>query len=146
MIIRDEERLKGITGQIIGASIDIHRTLGPGLLEKVYHDCLCYELDKKGLVYIREPKLKLNYKDTEINFELKPDLIVENSVIVELKAVLEMHPVYEAQILSYLKLTGIVVGLLINFHTPVLVQGIRRFTMQGNQLPDDWEKHRAGEL
>ncbi len=141
MIIRDEMKLKNITGQIIGAGIEIHKILGPGLLEKVYHDCLCYELDKRGLAYIREPNLKLRYKDTAIHFALKPDLIVEDSVIVEIKAVLEMHPVYEAQILSYLKLAGMMVGLLINFHTPLLVNGIRRFTMQGNQLPDDWEKH-----
>ncbi len=74
MIIRDEERLRNITGHIIGAGIEIHRILGPGLLEKVYHDCLCYELDKKGLAYKREPNLQLKYKETAISFDLKPDL------------------------------------------------------------------------
>ncbi len=139
MIITDDVKLKKITGQIIGAGIEVHKILGPGLLERVYHDCLFHELVKRGFSVQKEPIMHFNYKDTEICFVLKPDLIVDESVIVELKATVEMHPVFAAQLLSYLRLTGIMVGLLLNFNSPLLKDGIRRFTIHGQELPEGWE-------
>jgi len=141
MMITDMMKLKQLTSKIIGAGIEVHRILGPGLLERVYHECLCYELSKRGMFFEKEPCLQFIYKDSEIDFDLKPDLIVEESVIVELKAVQEMHPVFSAQLLSYLRLTGIQVGLLLNFHTPLLKEGIIRRTIHGDSLPDNWESH-----
>ena len=143
MIIKDREKLKNLTKEIIGAAIEVHKLLGPGLLERVYHDCLCYELGKRNLYYQKEPYMQFNYKDAEISFELKPDLIVEESVIVELKAVIEMHPVFTAQLLSYLRLSGITVGLLLNFNVPKLSDGITRLINTGKELPSDWESIHA---
>lgn len=126
MIITDEARLKQITNEIIGAAIEVHKILGPGLLESVYHGCLIYELTQKGLFIEDEPSIPFSYKNSEIGFSLRPDMIVEQSVILELKAVTTMLPVFEAQLLSYMKLTGIKVGLLINFCVPCLKDGIVR--------------------
>ena len=115
-----------LTREIIGAAIEVHRELGPGLLESAYHTCLCYELELRGLDYERNLALPVEYKGRRLDAGYEIDILVEKKVVVELKAVKESHPVFEAQLLTYMKLTKCKVGLLINFHTPVLKDGIKR--------------------
>ena len=118
-----EQRL---TGEIIGASIEVHRELGPGLLESSYEICLCHELDLRGITYKFQDPLPLEYKGIRLDCGYRLDLIVANAVVVEIKSVTGLAPIHEAQLLTYLKLTGIKVGLLINFNVAVLKDGIRR--------------------
>lgn len=115
-----------LTKKIIGAAIEVHRVLGPGLLESAYEACLLFELDEAGLKIERQKYLPLIYKDITLDCGYRLDLVVEEKVIVELKSVSESIPVHEAQLLSYLKLSGYKVGLLINFNVALLKQGIRR--------------------
>ena len=121
-----KERLNEITEEVIGAAIAVHRALGPGLLESAYEACLAYELVQRGLVVERQKSLPVTYRDVKVDCGYRIDLLVEESVVVEPKAVEELGPVHEAQLLSYLKLSGCRVGLLINFNVKVLKQGIRR--------------------
>lgn len=118
-----------ITEIIIGAAIEVHRTLGPGLLESAYQQCLCHELHLRGIEFQRQVDLPVKYKGVLIDCAYRIDLIVAGKVIVELKSVDKLHPVHEAQLLTYLKLTGIRVGLLINFNVPVLRNGIKRMAL-----------------
>ncbi len=115
-----------ITERIIGAGINVHRALGPGLLESVYEDCLLIELKEQGILFKNQVGIPLQYKGYEIKHKLVLDIIVENKVIVELKACEKLIPVHDAQLLTYLKLTGCKVGLLMNFNVPVLKSGIKR--------------------
>ena len=115
-----------LTGRIIEAAIEVHRELGPGLLESVYEEAFCYELVRLGLAFERQVQLPIQYKGNSLNSHLRLDVIVERSVIVELKSVEKLLPVYQAQLLTYLKLTNMNVGLLINFNQKVLKNGIRR--------------------
>ncbi len=115
-----------LTETIIGCAIEVHRALGPGLLESVYEECLCYELQLKNLYFERQKILPIAYKDVKLESGYRLDLIVEGKVIVELKCVEKLMPVHEAQIMTYLRLTKIKTGLLINFFTPVLMDGIKR--------------------
>jgi len=108
-----EERL---TKEIIGASIEVHRQLGPGLLESSYEVCLCRELELRGLPYQFQKPLPLEYKGIRLDCGYRLDLLVSNAVIVEVKSVEALAPIHEAQLLTYLKLTGVKVGLLINFN------------------------------
>ena len=126
-------RLNDITEHIIGAAIDVHRELGPGLLESTYEACTQYELVERGLCVERQKALLVVYLDVRIDCGYRIDLLVENLVIVELKAVARLDPVHEAQLLSYLKLAGCHVGLLINFNVKLLKDGIRRLV---NELPE----------
>ncbi len=114
------------TSPIIGAAIEVHRNLGPGLLESAYEECLCHELHLRGLDCKRQVPLPLLYKGLRLDCGYKIDLVVQDEVVVELKAVEKLLPVHEAQLLTYLKLTGKRVGLLINFNVPLLTQGIVR--------------------
>ena len=114
-----------LTDEIIAGSIEVHRHLGPGLLERVYEECLCHELVSRGLEVTRQRQFPLEFKGHTVPGGFVVDLIVNDRVIVELKAVERLLPVFEAQLLSYLRLTRIEVGLLINFQTPTLRQGIR---------------------
>lgn len=116
-----------LTEQIIGAAIEVHRHLGPGLLESAYETCLAYELERLGLVVERQKALPLVYKEILLDQGYRLDLLVEQKVIVELKAVEEITPAHEAQLISYLKFSGCKVGLLINFNVRLLKNGIRRF-------------------
>ena len=118
-----------ITEEIIGAAIEVHRALGPGLIESVYEECLCHELRQRDVNFRRQVALPISYKCLDLDAGLRPDLIVENLVIVELKAVEKVLPIHEAQLLTYLKLSGIRVGLLINFNGVVLKDGIRRMVL-----------------
>jgi GxxExxY protein len=123
------DQVNRITERIIGAAIEVHRALGPGLLESTYHACLAYELRQRGLEVEREKVLPVVYKGVTLDCGYRIDLLVEQTVIVELKAVEELTAIHEAQILSYLKLSGCSIGLLINFNLPQLTQGIKRFRM-----------------
>ena len=119
-----EEKL---TEQVIGAAIEVHRILGPGLLESVYEECLCYELGPRGgLSYARQVAVPVMYKDLDVPCGYRADIVVSDSVLVELKAVERILAVREAQLLTYLRLTGIRVGLLFNFNVAVLKKGIVR--------------------
>ena len=115
-----------ITEEIIGASIEVHRALGPGLLESTYEECLCYELKQRNVKFLRQVNLPIKYKDVRIDCGYRIDLLIEESVVVELKAVERLLPLHDAQLLSYLKSGSWKVGLLINFNVPVLKQGLRR--------------------
>lgn len=122
--------LRKITDEIIGAAIDVHRELGPGLLESAYEACLFYELTQRGIEALRQVKLPLKYKGVHLDVGYKVDLLVERQVVVELKAVDKLEPVHEAQLLSYLRLSGCNVGLLVNFNVRVLKDGIKRMVHQ----------------
>ena len=115
-----------LTGQIIGAAIEVHKQLGPGLLESTYQACLCRELELRGISFECQKPLPLEYKGVRLECGYRIDLLVAGLVIVEIKSVEALAPIHEAQLLTYLKLTGIQIGLLINFNVVVLKEGIRR--------------------
>jgi GxxExxY protein len=115
-----------ITERVIGACIEIHRQIGPGLLESAYEECLCYELAQLGIHFERQKTLPVKYKSVRLDCGYRLDLVVENRIIIELKAVENILPIHEAQLLTYLKLSGFTLGLLINFNVPVLKNGIKR--------------------
>ena len=121
-----KERVDRITEGIIGSAIDVHRVLGPGLLESAYEACLAYELTQRGLPFERQKGLPVIYRDVRLDCGYRIDLLVEELVVVEVKVVEKLIPIHEAQLLSYLKLSGCPVGLLINFNVNVLKEGIRR--------------------
>jgi GxxExxY protein len=121
------ERLNKITENIIGAAIQVHRTLGPGLLESAYMACLVYELRKRGLTAEEQRPVPLVYEEVKLECGYRMDLLVEQSVVVEVKSVEALAPIHEAQVLSYLRLSGCKLALLINFNVTVLKDGIRRF-------------------
>lgn len=111
---------------IIGAALEVHKTLGVGLLENVYEVALAYELKELGLKVESQLLLPLKYKSELIDNAYRIDLIVENKIIIEIKSVVEIHPIFYSQVLTYLKLTDIKLGLLINFNTPLIKDGIHR--------------------
>ena len=115
-----------LTERIIGAAIEVHRNLGPGLLESVYEECLCYELVSTGLEFKRQVHLPVSYKGIKLDCGYKLDLLVENSVIVEIKSNEGLAPVHCAQLLTYLRIAEKPIGLLINFNVPVLKNGLKR--------------------
>ena len=123
-------RVNELTSKIIGAAIEVHRLLGPGLLESAYETCLAYELKNLGLSVEQQKPLPLVYKEIHLDHGYRIDLLVNNQVIIELKAVEQITPVHEAQILSYLRFSGCKVGLLLNFNVKLLKDGgIRRFML-----------------
>jgi GxxExxY protein len=131
---RENEEIVGsqrdpLTEKIIAAAIEVHRHLGPGLLESVYEDCLCHELRLRGLRFERQIPIPLNYKGLKLESTYRLDIVVENQVVLELKAVEQILPVFKAQLLSYLRLSGKRVGLLINFHVSSVAQGIVRLVL-----------------
>ncbi|MBX0330199.1 GxxExxY protein [Oscillochloris sp. ZM17-4] len=115
-----------LTHTIIGAAIEVHRALGPGLLESAYEECLCHELGLRRLVFQRQVPLPLTYKGVNLDCGYRLDLVVAQTVLLELKAVEQILPIHEAQLLTYLRLSEMKIGLLINFNVPVLKQGIVR--------------------
>ena len=118
-----------LTGKIIEAAITVHKALGPGLLESVYEECLCHELSLMGLKFERQKSLPIQYRSVKLDGGLRLDLLVENQVVVEVKAVDRLSPLFTAQLLTYLKLSGIRWGLLINFNTVLLRDGIKRLVV-----------------
>ena len=123
----NREQLNKITETIIGAAIQVHRTLGPGLLESAYESCLAYELRKRGLVVDQQKAVPLVYEEVKLECGYRMDLWVEHAIVVEIKSVEALAPIHEAQTLSYLRLSGSRLALLINFNALVLKDGIRRF-------------------
>ncbi|MEK7309553.1 MAG: GxxExxY protein [Planctomycetota bacterium] len=117
-----------LTEKIIGCAIEVHRQLGPGLLESLYESALCIELEQAGLKYSRQAIIPVVYKNHPIG-EHRIDLLVEDLVVLEIKSVERHDPVFEAQVLTYLKITGKKIGLLINFNSKLLVEGIKRFIL-----------------
>jgi GxxExxY protein len=120
---------KNLTERIIGAAIEVHRHLGPGLLESAYETCLAHELTLLGLDIARQQPLPISYKGLQLDAVYRLDLVVENSVLLELKSVERVEPIHEAQLLTYLRLARLPVGLLINFNVHLLRQGIKRFAI-----------------
>ncbi len=115
-----------ITEKVVGAAIEVHRHLGPGLLESVYEECLCHELSAVGLEFARQVEVPVLYKDVRLDAALRMDIVVGKAVVLELKSVDKVLPVHEAQLLTYLRLGGYPVGLLINFNVRLLKDGIMR--------------------
>ena len=120
---------------IIKSAIEVHRELGPGLLESIYETCLAHELRERGIPFLQQLAVPIMYKGVRMSNDLKLDLLVDDRIIVEVKAVEEFHPVHQAQLLTYLKLTDKRIGLLLNFNSPILVKGIKR--MMNGYLEDD---------
>ncbi len=122
----ETQRLNRVTENVIGASIEVHKALGPGLLESVYEECLCQEFRQRNVQFERQKPLPVVYKGLRLDCGFRLDIVVERKVVLELKAVEALLPVHEAQLLTYLKLSGMTLGLLINFNVPVLKQGLKR--------------------
>ena len=118
-----------VARQIVDAAFAVHKTLGPGLLEKVYEVCLVHELTKRGVIARQQISLPVYYDNLKLDAGLRLDLIADDRVIVELKAIEKVLPVHRAQILTYLKLTGLRLGLLINFNVPLIKDGIERIAL-----------------
>ena len=118
-----------LTREIIAAAMEVHSHLGPGLLESAYRVCLAYELSRRGLKFQMEKPLPVQYKEVKLDCGYKLDIVVEDKVVVEAKAVDELHMVHQAQLLSYLKIGGYKVGLLLNFHAQSLRQGLKRIVL-----------------
>ena len=119
-----------LTQQVIGLAIEVHRTLGPGLLESAYEEALCYELIQAGLPFVRQRQLPLLYKNVLLDCHYQIDIIVADTLILEIKAVQELHPVHQAQLLTYLRLSNLRIGLILNFHAPTLKHGLRRMVLK----------------
>ena len=118
-----------LTKELIGSAIEVHKLLGPGLLESAYEDCLLYELSKKGLKVERQKPVPVIYKEIKLDCGYRLDLLVENKVIIELKSIDAFAPIHEAQILTYMKFSKIRIGLLINFNVTVLKNGLKRYML-----------------
>lgn len=130
-LMKPKEKLyeEELTRAIIGVAIEVHRHLGPGLLESAYEECLCRELELQRIVFERQKPLPVEYKGARLDCGYRLDFWVEGRVILELKSVEALAPIHEAQMLTYLKLAGVKVGLLINFNVPVLKDGIKRLVL-----------------
>ena len=146
---RDTEAQRdSLSELVIGAAIEVHRHLGAGLLESAYEECLCYELAQKQITFLRQLELPVKYKNLQLNSSYRIDLIVENSLLLELKSVDKLLPIHEAQLLTYMKLGNVSTGLLINFNVPVLKNGLKRMklwfslwlcvSVVKNYVADDW--------
>jgi len=122
----EAEWLDSVTEKIIGGAIAVHRAIGPGLLESAYEECLCFEMSQAGLHFERQVPLPVTYKGVKLDCGYRMDVLVEDKVVIEIKAVDKIIPVHQAQLLSNLKLGNRPVGLLMNFHVPVLKDGLKR--------------------
>ena len=127
---RDTEAQRdSLSDLVIGAAIEVHRNLGAGLLESAYEECLCYELAQKQISFQRQLALPIIYKTLELDVQYRLDVLVENTLLLELKSVDKLLPIHEAQLLTYMKLGKISTGLLINFNVPVLKNGLKRMKL-----------------
>ena len=127
---RDTEAQRdSLTQKVIGAAIEVHRALGPGLLESAYEECLCYELSTAGLAFRKQVELPVLYKKVKLDCGYRMDIVVSESLVLEIKTVEKLLPIHQAQLLTYLKLSGLRTGLLINFNVPVLKNGIKRMKL-----------------
>jgi len=121
-----KKRSDELSKSIIGAAIEVHKNLGPGLLESTYEECLCYELTQKGIIFEKQKGLPITYKKVKLDCGYRVDILVEKLVIVELKSVECIEEIHKAQLLTYLKLSDLWLGLIINFNVPILKNGIIR--------------------
>ena len=120
------QRVNALSNQVIGAAIEVHRTLGPGLLESAYEECLCHEFGLRHIPFEAQKTLPVQYKGRLLSSGYRLDLLVDHLIIIELKAIEQFEPVHEAQLLTYLRLSNLWLGLLINFNVTVLKSGIKR--------------------
>jgi GxxExxY protein len=120
--------MNDLTGKVIAAAIEVHKILGPGLLESTYEECLCRELGLRKISFERQKAIPIEYKGLTLDCGYRIDILVESRLILALKACENMLPIHQAQLLTYLKLTGLKVGLLINFNVPILKEGIKRIS------------------
>jgi len=125
-VYTERQRADYLSKEIIGAAIEVHRHLGPGLFESAYEECLCCELALRGIEFKRQVPLPLNYKGMRLDCGYRLDLLVEDLVVVELKAAGSLEPIHDAQLLTYLKLSDIWLGMIINFNVKMLKDGVRR--------------------
>ena len=132
-MLLDDEALNQLTGKILAAAIEVHRELGPGLLESIYIECLEHELRARGLRFVRQLTVPVTYKGTRLRSSYRVDLIVEDRVVVEVKSVETLPPVFKAQLLTYMRVTKKPAGLLINFNAPRLMDGVKRLVNHGYQ-------------
>lgn len=123
------EREQWLTWQLMNIAITVHKALGPGLLESIYEKCFCYELSKRNIPFVRQQALPIVYNNMSLDEGLKIDLLVDDLIIIEFKAQENYHPVWEAQLLSYLKLTGKRLGYIMNFNVPLIKDGIKRMIL-----------------
>ena len=119
-----------LSSKIIGAAIEVHRTLGPGLLESAYEECICYELELRRIKFERQKALPIIYKGKRLDCGYRLDIVIDNKIITELKSIEKIEPIHKAQLLSYLKLSGQRLGLLLNFNVSVMKDGIVRLVNQ----------------
>ncbi len=122
-------QINELTEQIIGAAMDVHRSLGPGLLETAYEECLCHELNLRKIEFERQVALPVTYKGVKLDCGYRIDILVANTVVVEIKAVKALEPIYQAQVMTYLKMGSWKVGLLFNFNSILLKDGFKRFVL-----------------
>jgi GxxExxY protein len=126
VVLVTSENHDPLTERVIGLAIDVHRFLGPGLLESAYEECLCYELTSQKISFERQAPLAINYKSVRLDCGYRLDILVERTLIIEIKSVERLVPLHDAQLLTYLKLSGIKTGLLLNFNAMLLKNGIKR--------------------
>ena len=124
-----ETQRDALSDKVIGSAIEVHRHLGPGLLESAYEECLCHELVLREIAFDRQVPLPLKYKGIHLDCGYRMDVVVEGQLVIELKTVDRLLPIHETQLLTYLKIGGIKTGLLLNFHAPVLKHGIKRMVL-----------------
>ena len=125
----------GLSGEVIGAAVEVHRVMGPGLLESIYQRCLARELELRGIPILNQQEVVIVYKGTAFKESLRCDLLIDGCLLVELKAVQEVLPIHKAQLLSYMKLLNVPLGLLFNFHELTLVDGMSRLILPGANNP-----------
>jgi len=118
-----------LTDSVIGAAIEVHRVLGPGLLESAYEECLCHELECRGIKFARQVALPVRYKAILLDCAYRMDVVVENQLVLELKSADKLLPIHEAQLLTYLRLSGLHTGLLLNFNVPAIKDGLKRMKL-----------------
>jgi len=121
--------LNDISRLIVDASVNVHKNLGPGLLENIYEEALCYELEKRRLEYSTQTAIKVSYEDIVLKSQYRLDILVENQIILELKCVDRLLPIHDAQLLTYLKISNKKLGLLLNFNSPLMKDGIKRIIL-----------------
>ncbi len=124
-----KEKANALSREIIGAAIEVHKTIGPGLLESIYEECLCQELSIRSIPFEQQVELPVEYKGTILSASYRMDMLVNGLLVLELKSVEKLLPIHEAQLLTYLRLSGIWLGLLINFNVPVLKKGVKRLVL-----------------
>ena len=122
-----------LSSNILGSAIEIHKILGPGLLESAYEECLCHEFNVRGLLYERQKSLPILYKGKKLDCGYRLDLVVEDKIMLELKACEKIEPIHKAQLLTYLKISGLNLGLLLNFNVPLMREGITRVVNEFNE-------------